>query len=173
MDKKLQKGLLAAVICIVTALAGSCSKDEPDNETGAVLTSFEYVRFSPDEPYYDFLRKWVTVDYSAENGFMSVRLDYADEYDLGQLRGFAIEENDVISIGYSVPELHALPDCEPRTSMTWTLFVTGHGKRSIGIYDLGYNNRLPVITQFKKGRVLTTIEVDLDKDFSKTFEIAK
>lgn len=173
MDKKLQKGLLAAVICIVAALAGSCSKDEPDTETGAVLTSFEYERFSPDEPYYDFLRKWVTVDYSTVTGVMSVRLDYANEYDLGRLQGFAIAENDAISVGYSVPELYALPDCEPRTSMAWTLFVKGRGKRSIEIYDLGYNNRRPVRTKFKKGRLLATIEADLDEDFSKTFEITK
>ena len=171
--KELQKKLVASAICIVAALAVACSKDDPGNETGAALDSFEYEYFSPKEPDYDFLRKWVAVDYSADNGFMSVRLDYADEYDLGHLRGFAIEENDVISLGYSVPEVHALPDCVPRTSMTWTLYVKGHGKRSIEIYNLGYNNHLPVGTQFMKGRMLTTIEVDLDKDFSKIFEITE
>ncbi len=57
------------------------------------------------------------------------------------------------------------------TSMIWDMRVKGHGKRLIGIHNLGYFNGKPTESQFKKSILLTTIELDLDRDFSRTYEI--
>ncbi len=45
------------------------------------------------------------------------------------------------------------------------------GKYSVGIYDLGINSVWFASEQFKRGRRLATVELDLGSDFNKTFKL--
>ena len=175
MDREIMRSLVAVAICIAMALMAACSKNEPASDPEVSLISFSYEKFEPQNPSDDNTdKKWVTVNYSAESGRLSVRWDYTIIPGClpKDIRGLATSENDVISVGFSMPKpTGPLPDCFVMTSMIWDMRVKGHGKRLIGIHNLGYFNGKPTESQFKKSILLTTIEVDLERDFSGKYEI--
>lgn len=180
MKKYMHAGAMAILMFIVAAISVACdSKDEPETSASANFVSLKWD--SPNGSYRepdleDFHKGIRTVKaiYSAETGLLELTYKYAEQLAFDGYRGLMLAERDDLSVGFSTPDVTAgglYPDCQHKVSLTWVIKINKPGKYSVGIYDLGINSVWFASEQFKRGRRLATVELDLGSDFNKTFKL--
>ena len=166
-------GAMSLLMFIVAAISVACdSKDEPEGRP--ILVSFTWDNPTHDpyenlELYPD--KKILVAEYSEKERRLSITFEGICIYARSRYKGLFISESNSIGIGFSVPYVDGLVESPTHKDLKWIVEVPCSGKYIIGIYYMGLNSIIFPSAQFRNGLLLTTLELDLDSDFTQTFKV--
>ena len=175
MKKYMHAGAMAILMLIFAAMYVACdSKDEPEAEVNANLVSFSWrghTYESEDRPDPD--KKFLIAVYSKETRQLSVTLEDLSIYPRSGYKGLIISKGKNIEIGFSIPVWDIPVESPAHRDLIWDIEVSksASGPCSVGIYYLGKNSTDSPESLFQNGYLLTTLELDLDSDFIRMFEV--
>ncbi len=86
-------------------------------------------------------------------------------------KGFITSEDNNIGIGFSVPYVDGLVESPTYKDLKWIVEVPCSGHYSVEIYYMGVNSTVFPSDQLRNGLLLTTLNLDLDSDFTQTFKV--
>ena len=174
MKKYIHAGAMAILMFIVAAMSVACdSKDEPGIRPILVSFSWNDPNYDSYEDHLDRYtdKKKLVAEYSKKKRQLSITFENMCIYARSRYKGLFISESNSIGIGFSVPYVDGLVESPTHKDLKWIIEVPCSGKYSIGIYYMGLNSIIFPSAQFRNGLLLTTLELDLDSDFTRTFKV--
>ena len=173
MKKYMHAGAMAILMFIVAAIFVACdSRDKPEVCPKLVSFSWDDPKHDPYEDrdlYPD--KKLLTAEYSEKEKQLTITLEGMCIYARSGYKGFTTSEGNNIGIGFSVPYVDGLVESPTHKDLKWIVKVPYSGQYSVEIYYMGLCNTVFPSAQLRNGLLLTTIELDLDSDFTRTFKV--
>lgn len=173
MKKYIQVGVRVLICFIVTTMFVACdSKDEPEVCSKLVSFSWDDPKHDPYEDrdlYPD--KKLLIAEYSEKDKQLSITLEGMCIYARSGYKGFTTSEGNNIGIGFSVPYVDGLVESPTYKDLKWIVKVPYSGQYSVEIYYMGLCNTVFPSAQLRNGLLLTTLELELDSDFTQDFTI--
>lgn len=169
MKKYMHAGVMAVLMLIVAAICVACdSKDEPESSPRLVSFSWDNPKdnshFYPDETT-------LVAEYSEKERQLSITFENMCIYARDGYKGFITSEGNNIGIGFSVPYNNGLVESPTLKDLKWIVEVPCSGQYAIEIYYIGVCNTFFPSYQIRNSLLLTTLDLDLDSDFTRTFKV--